>query len=278
MRTFLILLLLYVSCSGISQSINEHEKWEYQVLHYWDNYNFEDPYVFLDGDIMLGYFSCLRNVPNQISNESIHQTLEKASKNNQIFSLFIDTYRVYLLNSESFFCNYEKYLAVTDFVINNENISQSKKIDFELEKTAICTNRIGHKATDFTVVDGNNDSIRLYDIKSDYLLVFFQNPNCGICSETKEKLSNSTVVNDMIDAGQLNVLSVCPYDEYESWIASECPEKWLNGFDKEQIINREHLYYFFESSSLYLLDKDKTILMKDARLDFIEDYLKSPNP
>ena len=285
MRKTLLLLFLAASIACAAQSFvppsipnelnSEDESVEYLVLHYWDNYDFEDPYVFLEGDIMLNYFSCLREVSCQASNTSIHQTLESASRNNQIFSLFIDAYRVYLFNPESFFCDYEKYLAVAEFVIGNNRVSQSKKSEFELERTIICTNRTGERATDFAVVDGKGNLLRLYDIESEYMLVFFHNPNCGICAETKEKLSKSEVVGRMIDAGKLKVFAVCPYDEYDLWRTTEYPEKWLNGYDMDGRINREHLYYFLESSSLYLLDGNKKVLKKDFRLDLLEEYLSN---
>ena len=283
MKNTLTLLFLLASLSGISQglvlpiipdSIKErNDRLKYIVLHYWDNYDFEDPYVFIEGDIMLNYFSFLREVPLNISNESICQTLERASKSNQIFSLFIDTYRVYLFNPESFFCDYEKYLAVNEYVLGNSRISQNKKREFELERTFIYTNRVGDKATNFVVVDRNNNLMELNEIESEYLIVFFHNPNCGICVETMEKLSKSEAVERMIDVGRLKVLAVCPYDEYDLWKATEYPEKWLNGYDLDGRINREHLYYFLESLSMYLLDSNKKVLKKDLRLDLLEEYL-----
>lgn len=285
MKKTIIFLLLFASLSSSSQNyilpripdnlINDGERLEYLVIHYWDNYDFEDPYIFLEGDIMLNYFSFLRIVPYSISNESIIQTLESASKSNQIFSLFIDTYRVYLLNPESFFCDYERYLAVAEFVIANEQIQQSKKNDFLLEKKIINTNRIGNKATDFIVVDRNDNPIELYSIETDYTLVFFHNPNCGFCVENKNALSESFTVNRMIEAGKLTVFAVCPYDEFELWSSSSYPRNWLSGFDRGGRINREKVYYFFESSSLYLLDKDKRVLKKDIRLDLLEEYLSN---
>lgn len=283
MKKTLLLLLLLVSFSGISQVfvlpsipntiIETNDRLEYIVLHYWDNYDFEDPYVFIEGDIMLCYFAYLRKVPCHVSNESIRQSLEKASKNNLIFSLFIDTYRVYLFNPESFFCDYEKYLAVDEFVIGNNFISQNKKCEFELEKTIICTNRIGDIATNFATIDRNNNLIELYSIESEYLLVFFHNPNCGICSETKEKLEKSEIVSKMVETGKLKIFTVCPYDEYDLWKATEYQTNWLNGYDIDGQINKERLYYFLESSSLYLLDSNKRILKKDIRLDLLEEHL-----
>ena len=285
MRKLVLFLLLLASLSSSSQSftlpqipdslINDGERFEYLVVHYWDNYDFEDPSVFLEGDTMLEYFALLKAVSYDISNVSIAQTLNRASKSNQIFSLFIDTYRVYLLNPESFFCDYERYLAVVEFVIANRQIQQSKKNDFLLEKKIINTNRIGDKATGFAVMDRNDNPIELYSIETDYTLVFFHNPNCGFCVENKKALSESFIVNRMIETGDLTVFAVCPYDEYELWSSSSYPRNWLSGFDREGRINREKLYYFFESSSLYLLDKDKRVLKKDIRLDLLEEYLSN---
>ena len=283
MRKTIILLLLLASLSGASQSFvhphipdtieDENERLEFFILHYWDNYDFEDPYIFIEGDIMLEYFAYLKDVPYTVSNESIFQTLNNASRNNQIFSLYIDTYRMYLMNPDSYYCDYERYLAVAEFVLANERIPESKKSVFLLEKEIISTNRIGDAATDFIVVDRNNNPVELYNIKADYVLLFFHNPNCSICVENKEKLSNSETINKMVDNGKLTVFSVCPYDEYELWSNTSYPQKWLNGFDRDGKINKEKLYYFLESSSLYLLDKDKRILKKDIRLELLEEYL-----
>lgn len=260
-------MLLSLSFAGISQN--------HEVLHYWDDYDFDDPYVFIEGDIMLNYFVQLKEVSYSVSNESIHQTLDKASRNNQIFSLFIDTYRVYLMNPESLFCDYEKYLAVAEYVITNERIPQSKKSEFLLEKEYILTNRIGDKASNFLVTEKNGNTIELYDIQSEFILLFFHNPNCGICVNTQKELINSAIINQMIDNGKLTVISVCPYNEYEQWGKNSYPDNWLNGFDREGRINKDKLYFFMESSSLYLLDKNKIVLKKDIRLDILERLLSN---
>ena len=283
MRKLLLWLFWVFSLPGVSQTFtlpeipdnlcNDREMKEYVVIHYWDNYNFIDPSVFVDGDGVLDYFRLLYDVPYSVSDESIFRTLGKASENNQIFSLFIDAYRVYLMNPESYFCDYERYQAVVEFVMANERIPQSKKRDFLYEESIIFTNRVGEKANNFKVSDKNNNRLELWNIESEYLIVFFHNPRCGICLETKEKLSNSLIINEMISSGRLTVFSVCPYDEYDSWTATEYPNLWLNGFDIDGEINGNQWYYFLNSSSLYLLDKDKRVLKKDVRFDLLENYL-----
>lgn len=283
-KASLFVLVAFMSLVGFSQCFSLPDipddltdgsgRSEYLFLHYWDNYDFNNPQVFVEGDAALGYFYLMREVPIEVSDESIRNTLEKASHKDQIFSLFIDTFRVYLFNPKSYYCDYERYLAVCEFVINDEKINKYAKFDFELEKTIILTNRVGEKAAGFSVFDQDDNSIALDEIESEYLLLFFNNPNCNICMNTKDDIANSEIINYLIDSGHLKVLSVCPYDEYDLWRATDCPDNWLNGFDKDQIINNKKLYYFLESSSIYLLDKDKRVLKKDVRFDMLEEYLK----
>ena len=284
MRKALFVLVACMSLVGFSQNFalpeipddltDESGRSEYLFLHYWDNYDFYNPQIFVDGDAALGYFYLMMDVSVETSNTSIKSTLARASQNNQVFSLFLDTYRVYLMNPQSYYCDYERYLAVCEFVINDERINKYAKFDFELEKTIILTNRVGEKATGFSVVDKNDIAIALDDIDSEYLLLFFNNPNCNICMQTKNDIANSEIINYLVDSGRLTVFAVCPYDEYDLWKATDYPDNWYNGFDKDQIINNEKLYYFLESSSIYLLDKDKKVLKKDIRIDMLEEYLK----
>lgn len=265
--TFLLTVLLY---TGMSQNKNV----ELQLIHYWDNYSFQNPSIFVEGDVILSYFCLLNAASYEISNESIQTTLSKASNNEKIFSLFIDTYRIYLFNPESYFCDYERYLAVVDYVINDENINKYAKFDFILEKEIIEANRVGELATNFLVYDKIGNIIELHEIKSDYTILFFNNPDCSICEKTKKKLAESEIVNNLIDTGRLKVISIYPGNDFELWESATFPDKWLNGYDKDLTINTQKLYYLLESSTLYLLDKDKRIIKKDVRFDVLEEYLE----
>ncbi len=283
-KASLFVLVVFMSLVGFSQCFSlpdipddltdDSGRSKYLFLHYWDNYDFNNPQVFIDGDAALGYFYIMNDVSVETSNASIKLTLTRASQNDKIFSLFIDTYRVYLMNPQSYYCDYERYLAVCEFVINDTSINKYAKYDFEFEKKIILKNRIGDKATNFSVFDKNDNIIILENLESEYVLVFFNNPDCNICMKTKDNLVNSIIINSLLDSGRLKIISVCPYDEYDLWKVTDYPDNWLNGFDKEQTINNENLYYFLESSSIYLLDKDKKVLKKDVRFDLLEEYLK----
>ena len=51
------------------------------------------------------------------------------------------------------------------------------------------------------------------------------------------------------------------------------PEEWLNGFDPDFVIRTDVLYNVRAIPSLYLLDKDKTVIMKDAVTERVLDFV-----
>ena len=52
----------------------------------------------------------------------------------------------------------------------------------------------------------------------------------------------------------------------------EIPDGWINSYDKELTVLTEECYDLKAMPALYLLDKDKKVLLKDATVKEIEDY------
>lgn len=79
----------------------------------------------------------------------------------------------------------------------------------------------------------------------------------------------------MIEAGDLTVLSLYPDKQLDLWYkhAKDFPPQWIVACDPVQAIDREQLYDLQAIPSLYLLDQDKTVLLKDAAYEQIEQRL-----
>ena len=52
------------------------------------------------------------------------------------------------------------------------------------------------------------------------------------------------------------------------------PKEWINGYDKKLVIKEKNLYDLKAIPTLYLLDKDKKVLLKDATVAQIDQYLQ----
>jgi len=140
-------------------------------------------------------------------------------------------------------------------------------------------NRVGTRAADFRWSDKDGMMHSLYGIKADYTLLFFSNPGCQACKEIIETLRNSLRVDYMLSEGRLAVVNVYIDEDVEAWYGymSFYPEEWYNGYDPDLIIRNDLLYNVRAIPSLYVLDKDKTVLMKDAPEQKVFAFLDNCN-
>lgn len=71
------------------------------------------------------------------------------------------------------------------------------------------------------------------------------------------------------------MLSFYPDEELEEWRKhlNEFPEEWINSYDKELTLREKQLYDLKAIPTLYLLDREKKVLLKDATAQVIEEYL-----
>ena len=136
-------------------------------------------------------------------------------------------------------------------------------------------NRVGTKALDFTYTLASGAQGTLYQIKSDYTLLFINNPGCHACTKTIEALKSIPMVSELIKKKKLTILSLYPDEELDEWRKhrSEFPAEWINGYDKSFTIKTKNLYDLKAIPTLYLLDANKKVLLKDATTQAIYDNL-----
>lgn len=61
--------------------------------------------------------------------------------------------------------------------------------------------------------------------------------------------------------------------EYEEWMKHSYPSNWIVGYDKEKVIYKLRLYDIQRLPCIYLLNKDKRVLLKEADYDRLCNYL-----
>jgi hypothetical protein len=127
-------------------------------------------------------------------------------------------------------------------------------------------NRTGTKAADFRFSERNGKTRRLYDVKADNIILFFSNPGCKACLDIINTLKSMPVVAEGIASGRLAVLNIYIDEDLKAWreYMPIYPEEWINGYDPDYVIRTDVLYNVRAIPSLYLLDKDKKVIMKDA--------------
>lgn len=77
-----------------------------------------------------------------------------------------------------------------------------------------------------------------------------------------------------VSSGRVTVLAVYTEDNEKAWQSalSEMPHEWIVGQDRMQI-HEDALYDIKAMPSLYLLDSERRVLLKDASYRKICDFL-----
>jgi len=133
------------------------------------------------------------------------------------------------------------------------------------------------QANDFTYTLASGEQHTLYALSSEMLLLYFYDPTCEDCHLLMSQLKASSIVNRLIEMKKLTVLAVYPDDDTDTWNqhAGHVPQQWINGYDKGVKIHTEGIYIIHRFPTLYLLDKDKMIRMKEMTFDELENALQN---
>lgn len=253
---------------------------DYLVRHYWENVDFADTTYLDHREVMeqawVDYIDIMKLVPEETAISAIKQMYKDAGKKKKVFFYFTDLAEKYLYDPNSPMRNEELYVLVLDAMLESSVLDDTEKILPKGRRDLAEQNRPGRQAEDFTYTLVSGKSGTLYGVKADYTLLFINNPGCHACEEGIKELKQAPAINKEFEAGNLKVLSVYPDEDKEEWERhlSDFPKEWINGYDKKLMIKEKNLYDLKAIPTLYLLDKNKKVLLKDAVVGQIEQYLQ----
>ena len=158
------------------------------------------------------------------------------------------------------------YIPVLEALVASPWLDEWEKIAPEHDLRMALQNRVGLPANDFRYTLASGRTGTLYGIRANYTLVFFNNPDCGMCERIRAEIVASPLLSEMIRAGRLEVLALYPDEDLTAWRAHapQVPSSWINAYDAGARISKEELYDLKAIPSMYLLDRDKRVLAKDA--------------
>lgn len=242
----------------------------YMADHFWDNFDFADTAYVNKSDITEQAFAdyvymLAVNAPAK-ADESLRRTFASAQADSAMFAYFTELSEKYLYDPNSPMRNEDMYISVLRFIIDSDKVDELEKIRPRAHLEMALKNRVGDKAADFAFMLADGRTMRLYDIKKDYTLLFINNPDCTACAEIIEFMKHSDIIMPLVRQGRLAVVAVYPDEDLEAWHnhRGDMAPEWINGYDASLAMRDERLYDLKAIPTLYLLDKDKKVLIKDA--------------
>lgn len=202
---------------------------------------------------------------------------ERISASSSVLETMTELMEKYLYDANSPYRNEDCYGAYVGRLAEWEGISPELrgKYAFQAERTSL--NKIGTTAADFRFSDKTGKMRSLHSIKAPMTLLFFSNPGCEACMNIINVLKSEPRIAQLIENGRLAVLNIYIDEDIAAWRSYMpiYPDEWYNGFDPDLVIRTEDLYDVRAIPSLYLLDADKTVIMKDAPENRVFRYLAS---
>ena len=133
---------------------------------------------------------------------------------------------------------------------------------YEASMCALCPR--GSVAPNISAQRPDGSRFTLHGIKAPLTLLFFTNPGCNACKEIIDQINMNLA--GLVNEGVLAVANIYIDEDYAAWKAyvGNYPSEWHTGFDYAGKVRGEHIYDVRAIPSVYLLDSEKRIILKDA--------------
>lgn len=296
------MILLAVSCGGRRKSAvqaerpfpqvnipsaytDDDERIAYGVEHYWDGF-FEGPgrtdsaHVLgvLKGEVeqaLSNYIGVLEALPLGKAQQGISSLFDKISVRQQadtsdrVYLAMTEMVARYLYDPNSPMRDEDLYLPFVQKMASSPLTRENMRTACHYEAQMCAMNPRGSIAPDFAITLRNGTQVRMHSVKAERTLLFFSNPGCQNCREIIDALKTDSKVQSMVGEGRLAVINVYIDEDLKAWrdYMPVYPKEWLNGYDAAHIIREDVLYCIRAIPSLYLLDADKRILLKDPPVE-----------
>ena len=200
---------------------------------------------------------------------------ERKDTSSNVFETFTSFVDKYMFDPNSPLRNEDYYGVYAARLSSCEAVSAPMRDKYARDARLCALNKVGTSAADFRFADKRGKVRTLYGIEAPFTLLFFSNPGCEACMQIITVLKEEERIAQLISDGVLAVLNIYIDEDLEAWRSymPVYPDNWYNGFDPDFVIRNEHLYNVRAIPSLYLLDNEKKVILKDAPEDKIFDFL-----
>lgn len=171
---------------------------------------------------------------------------------------------LYLYNPASPVRDEKQYIAYLESLLAVDSLPELMRETGEEYLRLALLNRQGSVANDFRYIDRNGKQQSLHGTEAEKLLLVFYDPECTHCNDILDMLANDERINGAVEAGGLKVLAIYAEGKRDVWEKDKdsMPANWQVGYDLTGILDSE-LYDLPAMPTLYLLDSDKRVILKD---------------
>lgn len=242
----------------------------YMAEHFWDTINIGDSLIFKAPTLLLDYVYLLRHIDDNLKQyKNIKKFVSLCADNPSTIKLITFWLDNILFDARSPQYNEPIYLIFLKEV-QKTNFDKEIKM-FAKERLKILTkNEIGKQANNFVFKDKKGISHKLSDIEAPLILLIFNNPDCSLCHKAENSIQKDEIIQKYINNDSLKIVSIALDADYNAWLNHHYPDNWVVGFDCQNKIIKKRLYNIQYLPSMYLLDHDKKVIVKEADYEMVK--------
>lgn len=255
--------------------VSPQDRAAWLAVHYWDNFDFADTSLIAVPEIteqaFVDFISIMPYAPN--IREAADTMFARACAERTMLYHFISLTDKYLYEPNSPMCNEDLHIVMSRALVECPEIAEADKIRPRHILEMELKNRPGELAADFSFICRDGEEEFLSGIEADYILLYFNDPQCVDCRRVKGLLSASGIIGGLVSSGKLALLSVCVEGRSPGWEKAVMPAGWIDAYDEGKRLTYECIYDLKAMPTLYLLDGNQRVILKDTTVDKIEVWL-----
>lgn len=256
------------------------ERADFIVGHFWDAMDFRDTLRARNADFIeqtfVNYVSIFPYAGDEARRSSVQALLKAAEADREACMLLLETAEKYLYDPNSPMLDENFYTYFLETVQDTPLLDRYEKMRYVHQLKDVRKNRAGMSAADFGYVTREGAAATLHATAvSGSLVLLFYDPECEHCREIVGALHTDPVLSPRVTSGEVKVLAVYAGGEESLWRSTldAMPAEWTVAMSKE--LDGDERYVLRAMPTLYLLDREKRVVLKDVRPEILIDWLYS---
>ncbi|MBC7866510.1 MAG: DUF5106 domain-containing protein [Gloeobacteraceae cyanobacterium ES-bin-316] len=264
------------------------DHYQYYKSHYWDGITFMDDAVvrtpFFPGKLQRYYRDIMPQEADSIIKDLDYRLLLARSSPEMykyLLNWLTDEYinPKYMGQDAIFVHLFDKYHSkgLTPWLNDKQNETITRRAYM------LMANLVGVRGANLELLDTANKVSPLYDVKGDYTVLIFWDPNCGHCKEELPRIDSFYRANWKAKNVKLYAV-MAEYDTlgWKKFINANNLGEWVHVHHTAQMAKEDadaqkpsfkQLYDITQTPTLYLLDKEKRIVGKKLTPQQLNDLL-----
>lgn len=243
--------------------------------HFWDAMDWQDHSLSLDTAFMeqnfANYLSILPYADEKARRRSVASLMQSAAADREAHAFLAWVAEHYLADPNSPMRSEDIYMVFLDEFAKSPIFDEAKKTRYRYQMERAMKNRPGSPAADFAMADRDGRRLTLLKAaaETEGTLVLFYDPECEHCKEILGEIAKWRFP----DGIQVLAIDVTEDAARFERTKGNYPREWRVAFATDPIED-DDLYVFPALPSIYLLDGEGRVILKDAPVSAIASSIR----